>query len=235
MGAYTDLGWLRTYALLDKNKAFSYKNWAESVRMGRTISTSGPLLDLYVDGKHIGSTIQMGSGGGTVEVEAIARSFWPLKHLEVIYNGRTISSTSSLRGENKLEIKDTIKIDRSGWLAARCQGGPALKYGLFPKDVILKRTRNAHTSPVYIKCSDKRAFNGPAAEHMLALVEGGIEYLNTIATMYDNRTQKRMVKQFKEVQQELKFRLIRETNHTHHHAEGKYHTHGHGVDTNHNH
>lgn len=96
MGAYTDLGWLRTYALLDKDRPFNYDSWTEAVRAGRTISTTGPMLDLYVDGRHIGDTIQMGRGGGTVEVEAIARSFHPLKKLEIIYNGRVALSTLSL-------------------------------------------------------------------------------------------------------------------------------------------
>jgi len=63
MGAYIDLGWLRTYALLSKDAPFNYKNWTEAVKAGRTISTSGPMLDLYVDGKHIGDTIQMGRDG----------------------------------------------------------------------------------------------------------------------------------------------------------------------------
>lgn len=225
MGAYADLGWLRTYALLDKDSPFNYKNWTEAVRAGRTISTTGPLLDLYVDGRHIGDTIQMGSDGGMVEIRAVARSFWPLKKLEIVYNGRTVASTRSVKGENLLKIKDKIRIDRSGWLAARCQGGPALRYGR-PFDTTLKRIRNAHTSPVYIKCGDTRAFDEPAAEHMLALVEGGIEYLNTIATMFDEAAQKRMVKQFKEVQQELKIRLVKKAGHTHHYGSGIYHRHG---------
>ncbi len=81
-----------------------------------------------------------------------------------------------------------------------------------------------------IRCGDTGAFDGHSVEHMIALVEGGMEYLNTIATMYDKATQKRMVKQFKEVQQELKVRLVREASHTHHHGQGLYHTHGHGMD-----
>ena len=239
MGAYTDLGWLRTYALLDKESPFSYDNWTEAVRSGRTISTTGPLLDLYVDGKTIGDTIHTGSGGGTVEIHAIAKSFWPLKNLEIIYNGDTVASTDSLKAQSILEIKEKIKIEKSGWLAARCQAGAVLKFGstsFFDDNVKkLDEMRCAHTSPVYIKCGDTRAFNGPAAQHMLALVEGGVEYLKTIATVFDESSQKRMVKQFKEVQQELKIRLVRESNHSHHHGNGLYHTHGHGMDLGHNH
>jgi len=216
MGAYTDLGWLRTYALLDNTKPFNYNNWTDAVRAGRTFSTTGPLIDLCVDGKHIGDTIQMGNDGGKVEVNAIASSFWPINKLDVIYNGRVTFSVESSRGENMLNIKDKLKIDRSGWLAARCKGGPALQYGPLPVWSERERIRSAHSSPIYIKCGQTRAFDGNAAKHMLALVDGGIEYLNTIATMFDESTRTRMVKQFKEVQEELKIRLVKEAGYKHH-------------------
>jgi hypothetical protein len=93
----------------------------------------------------------------------------------------------------------------------------------------------AHTSPVYIKCGDTRAFDGPAAEHMLALVEGGREYLNTLATVYNEASRKRMVKLFNEVQAELKGRLVVEAGHAHHHRDGNYHTHGHRKEADHHH
>ena len=48
---------------------------------------------------------------------------------------------------------------------------------------------------------------------MLALVEGGIEYLNTLATVYDEPSRKRMVKLFKEARAELKGRLVVEAGH----------------------
>ena len=37
MGAYADLGWQRTYALLDKEKPFSYDAWAKAVRKGKKL------------------------------------------------------------------------------------------------------------------------------------------------------------------------------------------------------
>ena len=125
MGAYADLGWLRTYALLDNEKPFTYDAWAEAVREGRTISTSGPLLDLYVDGRHIGDSINMGPDGGTVEVQATASSFLPINSLMIIYNGKIIAAASSDKGESILNIKEKVKIMGSGWIAARCKGGPA--------------------------------------------------------------------------------------------------------------
>jgi hypothetical protein len=45
---------------------------------------------------------------------------------------------------------------------------------------------------------------------MLALVEGGIEYLELIATAFDKASRARMVKVFDEARQELKRRLREE-------------------------
>ena len=115
-------------------------------------------------------------------------------------------------------MKKKIKIGGSGWIAARCYGQPD-----HPASYVA-----AHTSPVYVKCGDTRAFDGPAAEHMLALVEGGMEYLQTIATVFDEPSRHRMVKLFKEAQAELKGRLVVEARHPPHHGDGAYHTHGHG-------
>jgi hypothetical protein len=200
MGAYTALGALRTYAKLDRNLPFTYDNWAEAVRAGRTFATTGPVINLQVDGKDIGDTIAMSPDGGDVEVRAIAESFWPLGKLEVVFNGRVVASTHAEKGSKLLEVRDRFRVPCTGWIAARCSGHPSHPGGYVA----------AHTSPVYLTCGDTRAFDGPAAEHMLALVEGGIEYLELIATAFDKASRARMVKVFDEARQELKRRLREE-------------------------
>jgi len=206
MGAYTALGALRTYAKLDRNLPFTYENWAEAVRAGRTFATTGPVIDLKVDGKDIGDAIAMPPGGGHVEVRAVAESFWPLGKLEVVFNGRVAASTQAKKGSKHLEIRDRIRVPHTGWIAARCSGYPN-----HPARISVHNTGGgyvaAHTSPVYLTCGGSRAFDGPAAEHMLALVEGGIEYLELIATAFDEGSRARMVKVLDEARQELKRRL----------------------------
>jgi len=225
MGAYTALGWLRTYAQLDTNKSFTYENWAGAVRAGRTISTNGPLMGLSVEGKGIGDTIEIPPGGGTLEVQATAESFCPLGQIEIIYNGQVVASQEASKGSRSLRIRDRIRIGGSGWIAARCSG-----HSSHPGSYVA-----AHTSPVYIKCGNTRIFNGPAAEHMLALVEGGIEYLQTLATVFDESSRKRMVKLFQEARKELNGRLLVEAGHKPHSGKGQYHTHGPGQNADHHH
>ena len=218
MGAATPVGWMRTYALLDTKRPFDYDAWGHAVRAGRTFSTTGPLIDLTVDGKPIGDTIKMSSSGGTLEIEARAESVWPLGKIEIVHNGRAVATETRSKGASKLGVKTKLAVDHSGWIAARCTGHPK-----HPGAYLA-----AHTSPVYLQVGRTRLFSGPAAQHMLGLVEGGIEYLNTLATVFDEQSRKRMVKLFKEVQAELKGRLIVEAKHESHHGSGPYHTHGPG-------
>jgi len=225
MGAYCPVGWMRTYAFLDPQRPFDYDAWAAAVRAGRTFSTTGPLIDLRVDGRRIGDTIAMNASGGALEVQATAEAVWPLGGIEIVQDGRVVASERGGEGVRRLEATATVRVARSGWLAARCfglEGHP---------DAYLA----AHTSPVYIKVGDTRAFDGAAAEHMLALVEGGIEYLNTLATAFDEASRRRLVRLYKEAQAELRGRLLVEAKHPHHHGSGAYHTHGHGAAVGHEH
>ncbi len=203
MGAYCALGWLRTYALLDPARPLGYGDWAAAVRAGRTFSTTGPLIDIAADGRRIGDTIEMSASGGTVEVQAIAQSVWPLGSLEIVQDGRVVATGKAERGAKLLRARANVRVQKSGWLAARCAGLDGHPAGYTA----------AHTSPIYLKVGDTRAFDGPAAQHMLALVEGGIEYLNTLATVFDESSRRRMVKLFAEAQAELRGRLVVEAKH----------------------
>ncbi len=88
----------------------------------------------------------------------------------------------------------------SGWIAARASG-----VGRTPSKYMA-----AHTSPVYITCGRKRPFDAPALKHMLNLTQGGIEYLETISTRYNDKEQERMIKIYRGVERHLNGRL-----HTH--------------------
>jgi hypothetical protein len=198
MGAYCALGWMRTYALTDPDRAFDYDNWAAAVRAGRTFSTTGPLIDVSVEGRRIGETIDLPASGGAVEVQALAECVWPLGEIEIVCNGQAVAAEQAPQGAKVLSVSAKVPVSGSGWIAARCTGWQKHPGGYLA----------AHTSPVYLRCGQGRAFNGRAAEHMLSLVEGGIEYLNTLATVFDEASRRRMVKLFQEARQELKGRLV---------------------------
>ena len=197
MNAATAVGHLRTYALLDRNRGFTYENWARAMRAGRTFSTSGPLISMEVEGKRIGDTIRLPSTGGKVEVNAEAESAWPIGRIEVVQNGRVVASESSRKGAKKLSVSAKLSVTRSGWIAARCSG-----VGGKPT-----ARKAAHTSPVYVTCGAERPYDGPALQHMLNLTQGGIEYLETLSTRFSDRDQERMIRLYRKVERHLIRRL----------------------------
>ncbi len=71
MSAEIPLGAIRTYARLEPGRPLSFESWADAVRSGRTFVTSGPFVELAVDGQEPGGTVRLGRGGGTVEVQAL--------------------------------------------------------------------------------------------------------------------------------------------------------------------
>lgn len=196
MSASCPLGWIRTYARVDTNEPFTYDAWARAVRAGRTISTTGPLIDLSVDGHGVGDVINVRTRAGTYEVDAIAESAWSLGRIEVVCNGRVVASEESAAGAKTLRCKANVVLSGSGWIAARCVG-----HANQPGYLV------AHTSPVYIAARGSVLFDGPAAEHMLQLVNGGIEYLRTLSTPYDDASLERMVRLYEDTKKTLTARI----------------------------
>ena len=199
MGAYQAVGALRTYAKLDSEEPFTYESWARAVRAGRTISTNGPLLDMSVDGHQIGDTIQMPATGGTLEVRAAAESAWKVGRLEIVRNGQPVAAESERRGAEELVVSAKVEVKHSGWIAARCDGASGSPGGYMA----------AHTSPVYVQCGGETPYDRPAIEHMLNLTRGGIEYLDTLSTRFDDKEQERMIRIYREVEGHLQGRLNR--------------------------
>jgi hypothetical protein len=185
MSAGMPVGGIRTYAKLDRNRPFDFGNWGAAVRAGRTFSTSGPLIDLTVDGRSVGEEIRMKGGRGTVEVHALAESAWPIHRLEVVKNGEIVATAARKEGAAKLEIRTQIPVEGPGWIAARC-ASTLKKYHTWPGYLA------AHTSPVYIAVSGKRLFSPSDATYMLTLIDGGLTYLDTLSVRYSEKRHREM-------------------------------------------
>ena len=72
------LGSMRTYARLS-GQEFTYKNWIEAIRAGRTFVTNGPLLSFTVDGQEPGGAATVLPAGRPLRIraEAARRSLRP--------------------------------------------------------------------------------------------------------------------------------------------------------------
>jgi hypothetical protein len=210
MSAGMPVGGARTYAKLGADEEFTFANWGKAVRAGRTFTTSGPLMDLKLEGREMGEEVRLPSGGGTVEVEASAASAWPLHRLELVVNGQVAACESSAAGSKALKLRRTLTLKGSSWIAARCGSNLRVNH-CWPIHL------GAHTSPVYVIVANQEIFSPSDATYMLTLIDGGITYLDTLSIRYDEERHRAMKAMFEKARERLHGRL---------HAHGHTHTHG---------
>jgi hypothetical protein len=197
MGAWTPVGANRGYAYIGQDE-FSFPNWAKAVRQGNTFMTSGPLLLFHADGKSPGAEISLGAGGGSVEVEARARSYVPFHRLEVIMNGRVVAAREEPKGSQDLTLKETIRVPGAGWLAARCASRVEPMGSLRVA---------AHTSPIYAGVRGEELFSPTVAAYLLTLIEGSEAWVQNLATRPDPQRLDSVLKVFSEARERLHRRL----------------------------
>ena len=200
MSAGMPVGGVRTYAQLDPDRSFDFGNWASAVRAGRTFSTSGPLIELEVEGRSLGSEIRLSGGNGTVEVRAAAECAWPITRLDVVMNGQVVAGATAPKGAGRLELREKVRVKGTSWLAARCGSNLRVQH-CWPIFVA------AHTSPVYVVVPGMELFNPSDATYMLTLIDGGLTYLDTLSVRYDEHRHRQMKAVFEHARDHLVGRL----------------------------
>ena len=134
------VGTVRTYARIKADQPFTYAAWMEAVRRGETFVTYGPLLEFMVDGRPMGSRIDMPSNGGTVDVTwQVASVTIPMSRVELIVNGEIRESLALPAGAKSGQW--LVKVDKSSWLALLVRG----HYAGRPEIIA------PHSSPVMIQ------------------------------------------------------------------------------------
>jgi hypothetical protein len=181
MSADTAVGTVRTYARIAEGRPFDYRSWMEAVRRAETFVTYGPLVELRVDGKPMGSRLKLRRGGGTVDVGWEAASVTvPISRVDLVVNGEIRESKAA--GPEQAAGSWSVKADRSSWIALLVRGHYADK----PEIVA------AHSSPVMVEVEGS-AFSAPAdALTILEQIEGALAYLDTVGTRAETAHYRRM-------------------------------------------
>jgi hypothetical protein len=198
MTATKFVGANRTYANLGQEE-FTFANWSKAVQQGKTFMTSGPLLLFHADGHAPGEEIRLGSGGGTVEVQAEAKCIVPLHRLEIVFNGRVVASRDAQNGEKELTLKEKVPVPGAGWLAARCIARRGL--GTSWPNML------AHTSPVYFEVPGEQLFSASGAAWLMTLIEGSEIWVESLATRPDPARFQQIRKVFVDARAELHRRV----------------------------
>ena len=147
-GADAQIGNARFYTLV--SDSFTFEKWRSSLKAGHTFVSSGPMLELTVDGRVPGDTLRV-EPGQSIPVRARAYGHpdqIPLRDLEIVVHGdvvRSVGADEPGQSAETLRLEFDLPVQHGFWIAARTKAGPH---------------QFAHTTPVYVTTG--AGFHDPA-------------------------------------------------------------------------
>jgi hypothetical protein len=163
----------RVYVPLDGPP--TVKAWLKALAAGKSSITNGPFLELEVDGRAVGETIDL-PAPRKLKVRGRALGRVDFERIELIANGAVIRDSKSRRVESHhaADIDAEIDLLEPCWIALRTPPPPV------PNDPELKtpvplnelgQPLFAHTSPIYVAFAGRDVFKASTAEELLAEIE----------------------------------------------------------------
>jgi Tol biopolymer transport system component len=114
-----------------------------ALKAGKTFATNGPLLELTVNGRDIGSDIDVPSGTSKLTVTGRMRSIVAVDKVEIVVNGNVVDSLPLSADHMSAQGTRTITVSASSWVTLRA-------WSAHSQAPILDIYPFATTSPVYI-------------------------------------------------------------------------------------
>lgn len=205
MSAEMPLGAVRTYARLDPDVAPTFEAWSAAVRAGRTFATSGPVIELAVDGHEPGDVLALPASGGRLEAHVRARAAQLIvAAVELVVNGRVVARQEAPQGSDDLRLTATIELTAGAWIAARSLSDHEIASAY-------RTSMAAHTSPVYVEVVDRPLFASDDAEAIVAVIDGTVRWLETMAAIADPVVRARMAERIAASGTTLRGRIGRAT------------------------
>ena len=158
----------RAYVLASQDTTPS--EWLERLAAGKSTITNGPLLELTVDGRELGSVIELAAPRKVaIRCRALGRA--DFRSIELVRNGKLVRAASSrLEGGHFVaDIELSLLIDAPSWLALRtpyqqASGGDGQRS--FTQNEFAARLF-AHTSPIYVQLAGRDVFDPATARGLI--------------------------------------------------------------------
>lgn len=187
MSAEVPVGAVRTYARLDPDRPLTFDAWADAVRAGRTFATSGPVIELSVDGHGPGDVISLPTSGGRLDVHARARAAQPvIGVVEIVVDGVVVAAVEPTVSTDDLRLETSVEIRAGAWIAARSRSDREIHSAF-------NTSMAAHTSPVYVDVVDRPLFSVGAAAAILEVIDGTMRWVRDFAAIERAADRRRMV------------------------------------------
>ena len=167
--AWKLVGSQRTY-VFSCDRGLEAPSWFENLRKGHAFVTSGPIVQLTVNGKKPGEDVRLPPGGRNVNVEAVVQSIVPLDKVWLVGRGETLREVPLDPDRKSGYLKTEIPIDKSGWILLRAEGKPEER---FPLDTGFAQ---AFTNPVWISVGGQPVRDKSAAEY-------GMKWIDKLRTL----------------------------------------------------
>ena len=158
------VGSVRTYVHTD-DRGLDMDAWFEGLRAGHAFVSSGPLVEMAIDGHGPGEVVTLPEGGATIEITGRVRSVTELDHILVVCNGETMNEVPVMGDRREATLSVRHRVRRSGWCHLRAEGATADR---FPMDVAYVQ---AFTNPVWIQVGDQPVRNAAAADYALRWID----------------------------------------------------------------
>ena len=158
------VGAMRTYVRTPDGER-TMEGWFQGLRDGRAFVTTGPLVELTVNGEIPGGEIGLPAGTTAVSVRARVRSITPLARAWLVHNGREVGEVPLAADRTTGDFEGEVAITGSGWIHLRAEGVPEERY---PLDA---RYAQAFTNPVWFTVGGAPIRDADSADYSLAWIE----------------------------------------------------------------
>jgi hypothetical protein len=148
---------VRTYVWLG-DQPFTIGAWLAGLKQGRTFFSTGPLLELRIEGKLPGEEVRLPATGGTVTIEARAESIAPLDKVLLYRNGEVFRTLEAGK-----PFREQVNVTASSWFSLYAEGPP-----FAPLDAEFPQ---AATNAIRVYVGDQKIRNRASAEYFMRWID----------------------------------------------------------------
>ena len=157
------VGSVRTYVYTG-GKGLTMEAWLEGLRNGNAFVSTGPLVELTVNGRIPGEEVEL-AASGTVELQGRVRSITPLDKAYIVFNGEVVEEIPFTGDRLELDLSRSFPVSGSGWFHLRVEGKNEER---FPLDANFAL---GFTNPVWVTVAGQPVRNRASAEYSIRWID----------------------------------------------------------------